>query len=444
MRVDSTEFREFRKILDDLGEYASTQPLSDEEALQRVKRTFASKIDGHVAVDIETCIHCGMCARSCHFYEATQNEELAPVYKFELLRRFYRREMSPLRWLFRPFTSDISARDLEKWQELVYEACTSCGRCDMMCPMGINISRLINITREGLASARFMPTELRALQEEQQDCGTVFGIGKLQLVELVEKLKADGIMIPLDRDRADVLLLTTAEDVLLFPEALAASARILNKSGVDWTLHSDAFEAANLGLVSGDEATQVAATKHVVDRAVACGATIVVLPELGHAYQAMRWESANEVGEALPFEVLAMSEFIVQKLHSGALTPLEKRNGTAVAYHDPCRMARHGGVMQQPRDALAAVGIEVRETESNRREGLCCGGGCGEYVIKRSAALRQKAFEIRRREFDDTGAEAVVTSCANCRINLMIGADNAGWDKPVISLVETVADRLAD
>jgi Fe-S oxidoreductase len=444
MRVDSSEFREFRNILGDLGEYATTQPLSDDEAVQRVKRTFASKIDGHVAVDIETCIHCGMCARSCHFYEATQSEEFAPVYKFELLRRYYRREMSPLRWLFRPFTSDISAADLEKWQELVYEACTSCGRCDMMCPMGINTSRLITITREGRASARFMPTELRALQEEQRGCGTVFGVGKPQLVELVDKLKAEGVTIPLDREKADVLLLTTAEDVLLFPEALAASARILNKSGVDWTLHSDAFEAANLGLVSGDHATQVAATKRIADRAIACGAATVVLPELGHAYQAMRWESANEVGEALPFEVLAMSEFIVQNLHSGALTPLEKTNGASVAYHDPCRMARHGGVMQQPRDALLAVGLEVRETDSNRREGLCCGGGCGEYVIKRSAGLRQKAFELKRREFDDTGAEAVVTSCANCRINLMLGADNAGWDKPVISLVETVADRLAD
>ena len=48
------------------------------------------------------------------------------------------------------------------------------------------------------------------------------------------------------------------------------------------------------------------------------------------------------------------------------------------------------------------------------------------------------------REFDATGAETVVTSCSNCRINLMIGADNAGWKTPVTSLAETVASRLAD
>ena len=63
----------------------------------------------------------------------------------------------------------ISATDLESWQELVYDGCTGCGRCDMMCPMGIKISALINVTREGLAAAGFMPIELRALQEEQQE-----------------------------------------------------------------------------------------------------------------------------------------------------------------------------------------------------------------------------------------------------------------------------------
>jgi len=115
-----------------------------------------------------------------------------------------------------------------------------------------------------------------------------------------------------------------------------------------------------------------------------------------------------------------------------------------VTYHDPCRLGRHGGIYEQPRDLIKALGMDLRDTEANRRENYCCGGGCGEYVIKRSADMRQKAFEIKQREFDNTGADAVVTGCANCRINLMIGAENAGWDKPVISLVETMAERLAD
>ena len=100
--------------------------------------------------------------------------------------------------------------------------------------------------------------------------------------------------------------------------------------------------------------------------------------------------------------------------------------------------------MQQPRDVLSAAGLELRETASTGRENYCCGGGCGEYVVKSSADLRQKAFEIKRREFDETDADAVVTGCVNCRINLAIGAENSGWQMPVTSLVETVAARLAD
>jgi len=100
--------------------------------------------------------------------------------------------------------------------------------------------------------------------------------------------------------------------------------------------------------------------------------------------------------------------------------------------------------MQQPRDVLAALGLDVRETPSNQRENYCCGGGCGEYVLTDAAELRQKAFEIKKQEFEDTGADAVVTGCANCRINLLIGAENSGWETPVTSLVETVAANLAD
>ena len=272
MKVDSTAFRDFREFLDQLGSDMPADDLSDDERVRRAKKTFMDKLDSHMAVDLETCIHCGMCAEACHYYEATQDEKYSPVYKFDPLRRFYRRELSPMRWLFRPFTKDVTAEDLRTWQELVYDGCTGCGRCDMMCPMGINISTLINVMREGLASAGLVPAELRALQTEQRDKSTVFGVGVVELKELVEKLRQQGTDIPLDEENADVLLLTTAAEVLLFPDALAASAKILNRSGADWTLLSKGFEAANVGLVSGDESTQKAATTRIVEQAKACGA----------------------------------------------------------------------------------------------------------------------------------------------------------------------------
>ena len=444
MSVDNAAFRDFRGSLERLGADTPGDVLSGEERVRRAKRTFMDKLDARMAVDLTACVHCGMCAEACHFYEATQDEKYAPVRKFEPLRRFYRRELSPMRWLFRPFTRDITSQDLEAWQELVYDACTGCGRCDMMCPMGVRVSSLINVMRQGLASAGLVPPELRALQNEQRVNDTVFGVGADKLRDVVDRLAQQGIEVPLDKGQAEVLVLTTAVEVLLFSDALAATAKIMNRLGADWTMRSQGFEAANLGLVSGDEVTQRSATAKIVEQAKACGATTVILPESGHAYQALRWEGANVLGEVLPFEVLAMSEFIARELDAGRLKLKSPANGSSVTYHDPCRLGRHGGVIEQPRQVLEALGMDFHEADSNGRENFCCGGGCGEYVIKRSAPLRQKAFEIKKREFDETGADAVITSCANCRINLMIGADNAGWQKPIESLVEKVAASLAE
>ncbi len=444
MNIDNAAFRDFRESLEHLGSDVPSEILSGEEQVRRVKQTFMDKLDGPMAVDLTTCVHCGMCAEACHFYEATQDEKYAPVRKFEPLRRFYRRELSPMRWLFRPFTRDITAQDLGAWQELVYDACTGCGRCDMMCPMGVRLSPLINVMRQGLASAGLVPAELRALQNEQRDNKTLFGVGTDALRDVVRGLKQQGIEVPLDKSRAEVLVLTTAVEVLLFSDALAATAKIMNHLGADWTISSQGFEAANLGLLSGDEATQRQAAARIVEQAKTCGAKTVILPESGHAYQALRWEGANELGEALPFEVLAISEFIARELDAGRLPLRAAANGSSVTYHDPCRLGRHGGVIEQPRQVLKALGMDFREADSNGRENYCCGGGCGEYVIKRSAPLRQKAFEIKKREFDETGADAVVTSCANCRINLMIGAEKAGWQTPIESLVERVAGSLTE
>ena len=444
MTIEAMSLQDFRGLLQKTAEGAAGVDMSDEERVRRAKRAFMQKLNGHRAVDLDSCLQCGMCAEACHFYEATQNEKYAPVYKYRPLRRFYRREISPMRWFYRPFTRDITAADLKEWRHLVYDACTGCGRCDMICPMGIKISAAIRIVRHGLAAAGYVPDEMRVIRNEQRDQNTLFGVGAEQLEALVAEIGAQGVDIPLNREQADVMLLTTAVEVLLFPDALAASARILNKTGADWTIRSDAFEAANVGIITGDDKTMGLAIRRIVDKAKAYGVKTVLMPESGHAYQTLRWEGANELGEALPFEVLSMPEFISAEIQAGRLNLNAQSNGASVTYHDPCRLSRKGGVMQQPRDVLAALGLDVRETPANQRENYCCGGGCGEFVLCGAADLRQKAFEIKKREFEETGADKVVTGCANCRINLMIGAEKSGWQTPVTSLVETVAERLAD
>jgi Fe-S oxidoreductase len=443
MSVDTQAFRDFAQAAQGLAQLAPPVAMPASERVARAKRVMIEKIDAKMALDLESCLHCGMCAEACHFYEGTGEGKYAPIHKLKLLRTVYRREMSPLRFLHKLVTPDLTTRDLEAWQELVYDSCTECGRCDMICPLGIHLSRGVGITRQALAAAGMAPAELRAVAAEQSTRGTVFGVGAEQVRQIAAALGAQGIDVPLDKAQADYLVLTTAPDVLLFRDALAATARIMNHLKLSWTLSTCGFEAANFGALSGHEDAQELATQRVVDAALACGAKAVIVPECGHAYPALRFEGPNEVGRAHPFEVFAISEFIGRQIAAGRLNLKPVGAGKRVTFHDPCKLGRHGGIFDEPRAALKALGVDFKEMESSGKTNYCCGGGAGVFLINRAAPLRAKAFEIKRHQVDATGADSVVTSCESCRINLLAGAMQTNWNKGVESLVELVAANLA-
>ncbi|MDO8373378.1 MAG: (Fe-S)-binding protein, partial [Polaromonas sp.] len=234
-------FKQFQEAISHLGERAQPEPLTDAARLSRAKAVMHRKTDRALAMDLESCVNCGYCSEACHFYQSTQDPKYTPTRKLDLLRRVHMRETSAFAPLHRLFKPDITVADLQEWQELVYDSCTECGRCSMVCPMGINIARGVNVMREALSEAGLVPLELMAVAQEQAGRGTVFGVGPAELLKTVEALRAQGIPIPLDEPAADVMLVTTVIDVLLYQDALAATARILNHLGLRWTLRSAGF-----------------------------------------------------------------------------------------------------------------------------------------------------------------------------------------------------------
>ena len=51
---------------------------------------------------------------------------------------------------------------------------------------------------------------------------------------------------------------------------------------------------------------------------------------------------------------------------------------------------------------------------------------------------------MKREQVDATGAQRFVTSCGQCRITLEMGAKQSHWRMTPESLLELVADNLAD
>ncbi len=441
--INMDVFHGFLQAIRHLPEMAQPLNLTDDERVARAKAVMRAKTDRGLALDLEACVHCGYCSEACHFYQGSEDPRYSPSRKLDLLRRVHARESAAFAPLNRLFVRDITVDDLREWQELVYDACTECGRCSLVCPMGVNTARGVNVMREALFEAGLAPLELQAVAQEQAGRGTVFGVGPTELGQLVQTLRAQGLHIPLDEAEADVMMVTTVIDVLLYQDALAATARILNHLGVRWTLRSAGFEAANFGLLSGSETLQRTASQRLIDEALAIGAKTVLLPECGHAYPALRWEARLADGRPLPFEVLAVSEYVGREISQGRLTLAPPADASRkITYHDACKLARHGGVMDEPRAALRALGMDLRETTPTAEQNWCCGGGAGVFLLNRAEQLRHQAWEIKRAQIEATGADTMVVSCGSCRLNAMAGAEADPWTIRIDSVVELVACQL--
>lgn len=416
----------------------------DAERLRAAMRCFIKGFGRPIAAYMESCIHCGQCAQACHFYVTSGDPKYTPIWKLEPFKQAYKREAGPFALFFKSFNlkPEVTLAELEEWQELLYDSCTLCGRCTMICPMGIDIAALVGLARHAMFEAGLVPHELWAVAERAEREGSPLGATAKVLKERVEWLADDyEIDIPLDKSKAGIMVTLSSIEIMKYPGSIVALAKVLNAMGEDWTLRSDGYEATNFGMLSGNAQWQKDSTLKIIQAAVACGAQTVILPECGHAYGAMRWQGANVYGKPLPFRVLHISEFLAEAIASGKLKL--KKLDKSLTFHDPCQVSRRGGATQAPREVLKALGVELREMPGSGELNWCCGGGGGVVTIHRADPLRYKAFGIKMRQIDATGADMVVTSCANCRQTFDDGQARFKWDKTMGSLLETVAANLA-
>lgn len=406
---------------------------------------FAAQAGRDAAFQLDACVRCGQCAEACHFYLVTRDPRYTPVHKLQPMLKAYRRERAPFSAVARRLglaPRELTAAELEQWSALIYDSCNLCGRCTLACPMGIDIAGLVRRAREGMSAAGFAPADLYKAADTALESGSPIGVGWKTLKRQIEDQEEEtGLRIPVDVEGADYLVILSSIETVSFPETIGALARIFRQANVSWTLPSSGFEATNVGVQLGSRDVAAALLSRIVETAERLKVKTVISPECGHAYSALRWEGPNLLGRPYPFKVVQIMELLDQLVREGRLRTRGK-DARRLAFHDPCQLVRRGGITGPPRRLMEQVSEHTADLPSGGETNFCCGGGGGVSAIHRAEKLRFAAFELKKRQVEDAGAEALVTSCANCRNVLEEAIDEYGMTLPVVGLTELLASTL--
>jgi Fe-S oxidoreductase len=417
-------------------------------SLQKGINALKEVIDAPVASYLNSCVHCGLCAVACLFHLETDDPKYTPIHKLEPLRRVYEQEytllgrLKKMVGLSKPVTDD----ELEEWKELVYDSCTMCGRCSMVCPVGNDIVYMVRKLREGMAVSGHAPEGIQGAVKRTVEIGGPMGLKWPAVANVIKKAEAaTGETINVDKPGVDYLVLLSSMEIVNYPEYLEALVKIFKKAGISFTLASDAFEATNAGMQIGASDLAKLIVSRIINSAEKLGVKYVLSPECGHAYMAIRWEGPNLIGRPYKFEVRHVLEVLDELRQKGVLKMKDKFKEPLIL-HDPCQIVRRGGVLEAPEPLVQTVAENYIPIVDKQKWNWCCGGGGGASAIhtEEAEALRAKAFRIKKRQIEENGVNTMVTFCANCRIVIEEGFDHYGMNTQLLGLTELLAEHLED
>ena len=404
------------------------------------------QVDSSVASFFSSCTHCGLCADACLFYTETGRPATTPINKTEPLRRIWKSEYTLMGRIGKLFglTKKVDDELLTKWETLVYDNCTLCGRCSMVCPVGNDIALMIRKTREGMAASGHAPEGLIGASKRSVTIGSPMGVKLPALMAQIGHVEKDtGMKIPMDVEGAEYMLLLSSMEIMNFPEFIEATAKIFKHAGVTWTISSEAYEATNSGIQIGSSDIAAELVQRVVDAAEKLKVKTVISPECGHAYMAIRWDGPNLVGKKFNFKVRHILEVLDEFRAEGRLKTTGKEE-QRITYHDPCQISRRGGVIDQPRNLINMFSDNFVEMPDAGKMNWCCGAGGGVSSNERADEVRLKVFQRKKDQLDEVKPDAIVSACSNCRIHLEDGLEEYNMDIPLMSLTETLAEHLEE
>ncbi|OQA92642.1 MAG: succinate dehydrogenase/fumarate reductase iron-sulfur subunit [Bacteroidetes bacterium ADurb.Bin234] len=422
------------------------------EQIDKALKVLKMPADSKLITHLNACVHCGLCATSCMYFIALQNDKYTPARKVELVASLYRRYCTLTGKIVPKL---VNARELdeqmaEEMIDILFGACTMCGRCVKHCSIGVDIAYIVRVGRQMLAAMDLVPATLQATVDAALTTGNNMAIPTEEFVdtiqwmeeELLDEMNDKNARIPLDEKDKHILYTLNPREPKFFPLSISAMAKVFYAAKESWTLSSKMYDVTNYGLFSGNNEHAAVIAQHLYDEVKRLNANTLVLGECGHGSRATRWEGPNYLGMEYDFDVITVVELINDYIRSGRIKLDKSLIKERVTMHDPCHLSRNGGLESELRFALNNSVSDFVEMTPHGFDNFCCGGGGGQLAMSEYNDRRIKIGEIKAEQIRKTGASIVVTPCHNCIDQLMQINHTYKLNVKIKSIAEIVADAL--
>ncbi len=313
--------------------------------------------------------------------------------------------------------------------------CTSCRQCLAVCPRGVDVPALFRSLRNAAWEEQRVPEGLSSVLWNVHWDGNPWGQPPSERFSWARDLELEPY--------------TPAHELLLYVGCSAsydarlqkvarALVSILRAAGVPFGVLGDDEPCCGEAVLALGNERFLAEIVERNERLFADAGVRNVVTISPHCFDMFASHSSVADG----FQALHYTQLLAELIADGRL-PLSGVGPLAVTYQDPCFLGRAHGVYEAPRQVLAAIeGVELREMDDNREQGLCCGGGGGRMWME--TPVEERFAVLRARDAQATGAAVLVTACPACLSCLEDGLKVTGaHEMRVMDVAELVEQALA-
>lgn len=396
----------------------------DDQSIEQFGAATMKDLGWEQIMDSYACIMCFRCQEVCPAYNT--GKLLSPA-ALEINKRYH---------LNYGGATDVPMTQLIS-EEAVW-ACTSCGACVDICPVGNEPMRdILDIRRNLSMMESAFPKQLEAAFKGMERNMNPWNVSQ------ADRMKwAEGLNVPTIEQNPEPEILwwvgcAPATDVRAQKTA-QAFARILNAAGVNYAVlgkneactGDSARRAGREDIFFGLASQNVEILNEIKPKRI-----VTTCP---HCLHTIKNEYPAFGGN---YTVIHHTQLINELVGAGKIQLSVSSEQYTVTFHDPCYLGRHNQEFDAPRENLKAAGVTTIEMPRHAAKSFCCGAG-GAQMWKEEEAGTSRVNEARFREAKSTGAGTVAVGCPFC-LTMMSDASKAdGGEIQVKDVAELVAERL--